>query len=425
MTINSALDFIHSHSLFCEKKGLYNMQVLLSEMGDIHKELETIHIAGTNGKGSSTKFVSNILINMGLKVGVFTSPHLEKFNERISINSVDISDEELIKSTERVKLIEEVIYVTHEIRATEFEIITAIALDYFHRSKVDVVVLETGLGGSLDSTNVCNPIICAISQVSIDHTNRLGTNIQDIAREKAGIIKWEVPIISYPQVKEVERIIKEKAFEMGVIAEFVDFDNLEALVLDFGENTFNYNGEMFTISLNGRHQMYNAAFSFEIAKKYCEIKNLDFNINLAKKALLVTKWKGRLEKISENPFLVIDGAHNIAGVAALNSAVMDYFKNKTLIGIYASVVDKDVLEMLRIIGPKFTEIILIKTKIDKAMDRENIKKILDHLNLDAKILMIDDYKELKKYIASKEGSDFRFLAFGSLYYLSEINKLYN
>ncbi|NRT46339.1 folylpolyglutamate synthase/dihydrofolate synthase [Clostridium beijerinckii] len=205
MTYKDAMDYITSVGKFGSNYGLERTFRILELLGNPHEKLKLIHIAGTNGKGSTTAMISKILIGMGYKVGMYTSPYLEEFEERIQINGSNISKKSLVDLVEEIKLVVNKVIEEGYEHPTEFEIITALMFLYFYREKIDYGVIEVGLGGRLDSTNVLTPKVSVITSVSLDHINILGDNLKDIAKEKAGIIKENVPVVLYPQKKRLKK----------------------------------------------------------------------------------------------------------------------------------------------------------------------------------------------------------------------------
>lgn len=316
MTYEEAMEYITSVGRFGSNYGLERTFRLLELLGNPHEKIKFIHIAGTNGKGSTTAMVTKILRGLGYKVGMYTSPYLEEFEERIQINGKNINKDTLVKLLEEVKAaINKVIEEGYE-HPTEFEIITALMFLHFYNEKVDYGVVEVGLGGRLDSTNVLTPKVSVITSVSLDHINILGDNLKDIAKEKAGIIKNGVPVILYPQEKEVEEVILKVAKEKKSKVYLVKKESGKLININYEDLYQNVeiksNNNTYTIKLPllGEHQILNLSVALNAIEALCEEEKIKLNKELVEKSLEDVKWIGRLEVLSKKPTVVIDGAHN-------------------------------------------------------------------------------------------------------------------
>ena len=265
------------------KVGLEHTEELLDSIGNPHFHLKFIHIAGTNGKGSTCAILNKILIEHGMVVGLYTSPHLVRFNERIQINNEKIPDADIA------------IFMDHHInrikniQTTFFETTTAMAFDYFNNKSVDIAIIETGLGGRLDSTNVISPAVCGISSVSLDHMDILGGTIQKIAKEKAGIIKDNIPIVTFDQNKFVIDIIKKTAERKNAALTVIKISDIELLSIDDQSTSFNYKNYTINLPLSGKHQILNCVLAINIAESI--INNIE--PDKVNKAVLNTSWLGR------------------------------------------------------------------------------------------------------------------------------------
>ncbi len=341
MDYNQTLKYIHSIPKFSRVLGNDLLRKLLGKMGNPQNNLRFIHIGGTNGKGSTCTMTAKILKCAGYRVGLFTSPYLEYFNERIRINGVPISNDELVETVEYVKSISE----KYNAEVSEFAFDTAVALEYFKRNKCDIVVLEVGLGGRLDATNVIEePIAVGVTSIGLDHCQYLGDTLDKISMDKFGIIKPNSNVVLYPiQDKAVftnaENVCKSQNAKLTVpsIHEISDIDTLN--------NSFIYKNEKYSLAMSGEFQIYNAVTAIELINI---IKNKGYTIDGSdiKLGLMTAKINGRLDYQNEN--LIIDGAHNPQAIAAL---LKELTKTKRQIYFLTAVMqDKDYAEIVRLIS---------------------------------------------------------------------------
>ena len=303
----SMLEWLYALQRRGIKVGLSHTRELLAGCGNPQNRFPSIHLAGTNGKGSTTAMIAAILKAVGYKVGMYTSPHLVHFNERIRVNGRPIHDAEIV---EFITLFRAQI---NQVKSTFFEATTAMALWYFAREKVDVAVIETGLGGRFDSTNVLNPVVTVITPVDLDHTELLGDSIESIAMEKAGIIKSDTPVILAPQVEKAEEILRLRAREVtaSVFPVEGNFDKA-TFRLDSGSG-FVWRGKQYSTALLGKHQILNAACALEAVQVFNpRITTIDCQKGLSK-----VQWPGRLQLLSERPPIFYDVAHNPHGIKAI------------------------------------------------------------------------------------------------------------
>ena len=312
LTIEEAIEWIHSRLPFGSRPGLDRINALLEKIDHPENKVPTIHIAGTNGKGSTVTYLRCLLEEMGLKVGTFTSPYIESFNERIAINGQPISDEQLITYVEKYQpIIQELDQITEVTGITEFETLTGMALDYFVNEQVDIAVVEVGLGGLLDSTNVVKPLLTGITTIGKDHTEILGETIAEIAYQKAGIIKEKVPVVTGNICADALAVIEKVAQEkQSPIFRFGKEYQVEYLHPDtqWGE-VFNFYGEMgkltkIKVPLLGRHQVENAAVAIQLFDKYCQLQHLPFKERDITQGLAKAQWPARMERLSDEPLIV-------------------------------------------------------------------------------------------------------------------------
>lgn len=338
MNYNEALKYIHSVSwTFC-KPGLERIKELCGKLDNPQKALKFIHVAGTNGKGSFCSMLSSVLKEAGYRVGTFTSPYVKVFNERIAINGEIISNDDLASITTKIQPVAD----NMEDKPTEFELITAIGFEYFRQNKCDYVVLECGLGGRLDSTNIIeNTILSVITGIAFDHTSILGDTIPKIAKEKAGIIKANTPVLWCGSDDDAKAVIYEEAEEKNA-----SFNVVERNTLNIKEQTLE--GTLFDfdelkdlhISLLGTYQIENATNVLN-AVKLLRNQGLLISDNAIKQGLKKAKWNARFEVISHTPLVIFDGGHNPQGVCEAVKSVKTYFGNEKLYAVTGVMADKD------------------------------------------------------------------------------------
>ncbi len=335
MTVEQALGYIHSVSWMGSRPGLGRTRELLSLMGNPQNALRFVHVAGTNGKGSTCAMIASILRQAGYKVGLYTSPYILRFNERMQVNGVEISDKELGEITEYVKPFAE----SMADHPTEFELVTAIGFEFFARRRCDIVVLEVGLGGELDSTNVVETsVLSLITEIDFDHMGVLGNTVEEIALAKAGIIKTGVPVISADNLPAAAKVVDGVCKIKGSKHITPDFDKIVDKKAAEDGICFSYMGVGYKIPLLGDYQYRNALMAITAAHT---LKSLGFDISDAQisEGLANVKWAGRFEKLCSDPVFIYDGGHNPQGVAAAAKTFSDRFgKGVVLIGVMA---DKD------------------------------------------------------------------------------------
>lgn len=378
MTYDEAIKFIHNKSWKGTKLGLDRMIELNELIGNPQKQLKFVHIAGTNGKGSTSRMLANILIDSGCRVGLFTSPFISKFNEYFQVNDSCITDSELIDIVEFIKP-----YVEKMKEGpTEFELITMLAVEYFKRKCCDIVVFEVGMGGRLDCTNfIQNTEVAVITSIGLDHMEQLGNTISEITKEKAGIIKKNCQVVLYQQGEEVVHIVEETCKKISVELFLTDFSQLMLVRSKLDGQLFHYkNIQNIFIELLGSHQLKNAAVAIETA---CALQNRGWRISEAdiKEGLKRTKWPARFEVLQQDPVVILDGGHNPQCFQALKEGLVQYFPGKKIsfvIGVFA---DKDYISMIDIIAPYTKEFFTITPDNPRALNAENLTECLKKYNL--------------------------------------------
>ena len=425
MKYEEAMKYITEVGNFGSNYGLERTYKLLEHLGNPERDLKLIHIAGTNGKGSTTSMITEILMGEGYKVGMYTSPFIEEFEERIQINRNNIPKESLAILMDEIKVAVDKVIEAGYNHPTEFEIITVLMLLYFKKENIDFGVIEVGLGGTLDSTNVIKPIIQVITSISFDHTNLLGNTLEKIAREKAGIIKRGIPTVIYPQQEEVLKVIKNKCFEMDSELYIANNENLkfENIVnLDKPYQLLKYNNEIdILLPLLGEHQIINLS----VAMQAIEVLNSRKIIQISKETIIKSiknvSWKGRLEVLSNNPYVVIDGAHNIQGIKTLSRNIKKYFKYENLYLILGILADKDVEEMIKIITPMAKKVYSVTPNSIRGELAESLKDEVSKFNKNCKAF--DKYEEAYLEALNDASEKDLILASGSLYMIGDMRKI--
>ena len=394
------------------KTGLEHSRKLLEVCGRPDKDLRIIHIAGTNGKGSVSANIANILRSEGLKTGLYTSPHLIRFNERIRINGIPITDEEII---EFVRIYRSDI---DRIEATFFETTTAMALWYFQQKNVDVCVVETGLGGRLDSTNVINPDLTVITPVDMDHAEYLGNTIEKIAGEKAGIIKKDVPLILARQRPEAESVILDRAKTMNAKVINVFPDEITNVYSGMNGTNFRLGNEEFKSGLIGAHQASNAALAVKAVRTYLPT----ISEKSIKQGLLNVVWPGRLQLLQSEPPVFYDVAHNPHGIEAV-SETLGSIGIKKVVGLIALKGDKNVDNIAEALKGKFHKLFSTYELNNDLIDAAVLAEELNRRGIKCQPLMQID-KDIEQFINAVSDCD-GGLIFGSHYIGKAIYKLFD
>ena len=403
--------------------GLERMVKLLALRGNPHLKLKVIHIGGTNGKGSTIAFLKNMLEKMGLRVGVFSSPYLIHYTDQIAINEESIPEARLETLMVDYRSLLEGEHA-HDLQGTtEFEIITAIAYDYFASEQVDVAIMEVGMGGLLDSTNVCQPILTGITTIGLDHVALLGDSLEAIAEQKAGIIKQGVPLVTGHIVQEALSVIDQiaKAKQASRLAYGEDYQVSHHESVETGE-IFDYSSSIrqgrFQTGLLGLHQIENAGMTLALLDSYCKETGQKLPDNaLVAQALEETSWPGRLEVIYREPLMILDGAHNPHAIKALLATLQDRFADYHKEILFTCIKTKaleDMLDLLETLSN--TKITLTHFEDSRATDEKVLKEMADSRNLN-----YQSWQEFldKKLSENEEKKTVRIIT-GSLYFLAQV-----
>ena len=367
MTYKEALEYIHSVTWMGSRPGLSRIAELCEKMNNPQNSLRFVHVAGTNGKGSFSCMLSEVLREAGYRVGLFTSPFIKEFNERIRVNGQDIPNEDLADVTEYVRGFAD----TMEDLPTEFELITAIALEYFRRQNCDIVVLEVGMGGRLDSTNVINtPILSVITEISLDHTGMLGDTVEAIAAEKAGIIKTGVPVMFSGTDTRARAVIANTAQRMGCAITYPVYDTLLVEQSSIEGSTFTYEGKSgYTISLAGLYQPRNAA-AVICAVEALRRGGYAISDEALRAGLACARWSARFELLRRDPVIIYDGGHNPGGVSVSFGSVARYFPNTKCTALTGIMADKDYTETVGISAPYIARAFTVTPNVPRALNGE-------------------------------------------------------
>lgn len=416
MNYTEALEYIHSICWTFTKPGLERIASLCKKLGNPQNDLKFIHVAGTNGKGSFCSMLDSVLRRAGYKTGLFTSPYIKVFNERMQFCGENISNEELAEITEYVKPFAD----SMEDKPTEFELITAIGFEFFKRKKCDVVILEAGMGGRLDSTNIIDSsLLSVITGISLDHTAFLGDTPEKIAAEKAGIIKQNGRILFGGNSKSVEEVIKAKAAEMGADYYFADKSGLEILSSDLSGSIINYKEyNELKLPLLGLYQPLNAA-NVLCAVEILRGQGFKIDEKAVREGLLAARWPARFEIISRDPLIIFDGAHNPEGIETAVESIKRYFGDEKVAVLTGVMKDKD----YNYISRKFAEIadraFTITPANPRALPAEEYAKVLEGVGITA-----TSYESVASALADakkfSKDSGTPLVCLGSLYMYCEI-----
>ncbi len=426
---NNTIDYLYSLQKYGIKLGLDNINKLMQILGNPHNSFRAIHVAGTNGKGSTAAAIASVLHSGGFRTGLFTSPHLISFTERISINQKRITEEDVmnISSKIREKL------SGADINPTFFEFVTAMAFYYFSIHKVELAVIETGLGGRLDSTNVVKPVITLITNISLDHCEFLGDSIAEITYEKAGIIKDNTPVLSASLDPDVISRLTEIARQHNAEAHFFgrDFNgtlknmNANRIIIDYsGDNKIND----ISVPVTGRYQLYNIC----LAIRTCELlmnKGVSLSVDSIIAGLQKISLEGRLEHVSHNPLIVIDGAHNPAAAASLSESITSIYPDKKIILIAGIMADKNIHGILHPLFKIAESVILTKAAYERAAPPDRLREIISDITNSgnvpetSNIIITGSVKEALTVAKSRYTENSIIIISGSFYTTGEAKEL--
>lgn len=410
------------------KFNLENITILLERLGRPDRAYPCVHIAGTNGKGSTAAFVEAILRDAGFRTGLNTSPHLERINERIRINGEEVSDEVFADTFTRIHGLIEELLAEGKLKAhpTYFECVTAMAFEVFARERVEFGVIEVGLGGRLDATNVITPAVSVITRIDFDHENFLGHSLREIAGEKLGIVKHGVPVVSAPQVAEVKELVRARAKELfAPLMEtdevfFVERERIEGGCARAAVKVMETGEEMqIATQLPGRFQLQNALNAVAAARVLQE-RGFRITSENIERGIAAAVWPGRLEKLQERPEVYLDGAHNPGAARELAKFLEENFTSRRVYLLYGAMRDKSIDEVSGILFPHATEVIFTQPRTPRAVSAAQLAEVAGHHA--AKFSIIQDAERaLEETLAKSRPEDAIFVT-GSLYLVGQLRQ---
>ena len=419
LTYAQAMQHIHATQRFGSRLGLTSIRALLSRLGNPQDRLKYVHVAGTNGKGSVCAYLHAILQSAGLKTGLYTSPFIQRFTERIRIDNAEIPEDAIARITGRIQAAILDMEAEGIDSPTEFDLVTALALAYFAEQGCDIVVLEVGLGGRLDSTNViAAPEVAVITRLGLDHTDILGDTLEQIAFEKAGIIKPGCDVVLCPQEPEAEAVFEETCRALGAKLHRTDLSAIQPTSFGLWGQQFAYGTYgTFSIRLLGEHQLTNAAIALNTAF-VLQQKGFPMTGDAIRLGLESAVWPGRMELLQDMPPVLVDGAHNVQGVAALKRGLLQYFPGKRFIFLVGVLKDKSYADMMREVAPLAERFLTIAPESPRALSARDLaghlaqygKPVTPYDNLDEAIregLLLCDGQTM-------------LCVFGSLYYIGRV-----
>ncbi len=419
MDYKEALEYINGVSWQSTKPGLMRVSALLEKLGNPQNELRFVHVAGTNGKGSICAMLASVLKCAGYKTGLFTSPYLSRFTERMKINGVEIEEAQVAAIVEEIKPLAD----SMEDHPTEFEMMTAAALLWFSREKCDIVVLEVGLGGRLDATNVISRPECAvIANIGLDHTAILGSSLEQIAFEKAGIIKENSSVVLYQQFGEVMELMRDVCAERNAELIVPDFDDILPEFDSLEGQVFSYRGDAYAIPLLGSHQLNNAVCAIEAVNV---LRKAGFRIDQSalEAGLYAVAWSARFELVHDAPPFVVDGGHNPQCAFALAEGIRKYFPAQKRVLLIGMLKDKDYWTVADILAPLFDEFVTVTPDIYRALPAKELAEVLEKYG--RPVTVCESIPEAVQYaIDAARETEGMVCAAGSLYICGEIRECF-
>lgn len=428
MNYEEALKYISDTYKFGSKLGLENIKKLTELLGNPQDKYKIIHIAGTNGKGSTSNMTHDVLMASGYKVGLFISPYLQEFTERIQINKNHIDKESLGRITGLIKEKVDIMVKEGYNHPTEFEIVTAIGFKYFEEQNIDFLVLEVGLGGRFDATNaISTSLISVIASISYDHMEYLGDTLEKIAYEKAGIIKENSDVVVYPQDQNIIDVVCEQAKLKNSKVHLTNKENIQLIDTNIEGQTLTYldksvfNLEKFKINLLGEHQIYNCLTVLKILEVLKE-KGYNITEDSIKNGLLSCKFAGRFEIIQKDPIIILDGGHNINGVEYFSKAIKKYFGDKKIILFYGMLKDKKPEIVVDYLIDISKEIYTLTPNNPRSMSAIDLAELIKGKNSTIKVEALSSYEEILPIIKNAN-KDECIACVGSLYLIGDIRSL--
>ena len=417
MTLDEALYYIHSVCWKGSVPGLERISALLDKMGHPERKLKFIHVTGTNGKGSTCAMLASMFTKAGYKTGLYTSPFLIRFNERIQIDGVQISDEEICRITEYIKPLADSIFE----QPTEFEMVTALGFEYFARQGCDLVVCEVGMGGEFDATNVILPPEAAvICNIGLDHTEVLGDTLEKIAATKSGIIKPGCDAVIYREQPSVEAVIEDRCKAVGAKLHKADFADIHLLSHDLTGQVFDWERfKRLKLPLLGDHQLHNAAVALTTAT-VMQQRGWKLTDDDIREGLASVRWPGRFDVRRSDPLFIIDGGHNPQCAQTVAENLRSYFPDSRRVLLVGVLKDKDYAGIFDALDPVADEYVCIAPDSQRALPAEELGKFLEKYGKDVNVCeSIKDGVSMALDIAGDD-PDTMICAVGSLYSVGEI-----
>lgn len=414
MKYEDALEYIHGIYWKSKKSGLDRINELLDLLGHPEKDLKVVHVSGTNGKGSTCAITEAILREAGYKTALCISPYISRFNERMQINGVPIPDDTLCEVTEYVKSYADKM----ENQPTEFELVCAITMEYFKRENPDYTVIEVGMGGRIDATNVFKkPLVTAITAIGLDHTQYLGDTPEKIAIEKCGIVKQGCPVVCYGTPESIKPGVNEYCSALDAPVTYNDFSDLKILENNFRGQRFAYHGNEYFISLLGEHQCENAITVLNIIEA---LRAQDVNIpdGAVSRGFANVKWPGRFEYFPTSPVSVVDGAHNPHGVHSAVTAAHDYFKDMPITLVIGVLVDKDFRGMIEELNTIAARYVITSPPNPRALAADELANQFRQFGKPVKV--VENPADAALYALETTPGDGAVLCLGSLYMVGDI-----
>ena len=417
MNVNEAIEYIHSVYWKGGHFGLDRVLTLLEKMGNPEKKLKYVHIAGTNGKGSTASMTASILQKAGYRTGLYTSPYIYRFHERIQINGEQISDEDLVAITEYVKPLAD----SMEQSPMEFELVCAIAFEYFVRKQCDIVVLEVGLGGDYDATNVIEcPEVAVITNIGLDHTDVLGNTLEEIARTKAGIFKEGGDAVIYRGLPSVEQVFEDVCREKHISLKKADFDGLRLKAHSLDGQVFDCGDRKdLVLPLLGDHQLHNASVVLSVVDTLIA-KGWNISEENIRDGLRDVSWPGRFDIVSREPLFIIDGGHNPQCIEALVKNIEDYLTGRKVIALTGVLEDKDYGDMYQPVIPLVDSFVCITPPNPRKLEAAELAAHLRGAG--AQATACQTIKEGVALALREAGEKGAVLCFGSLYTIGAIRE---
>ncbi|TEB07331.1 Folylpolyglutamate synthase [Pelotomaculum schinkii] len=426
MKFHEAMEYVASLGKFGFNFGLERIEELLGRLDNPHRKLSIIHIGGTNGKGSTTAMLAAILQEAGYRVGTFTSPHLHSYTERFRINGVNIPEESIAALISELRPHLDAMVAEGFEHPTEFEVATAVAFLYFNREKIDYLVLEVGLGGAIDSTNVAMPLLSIITNVTMDHMDYLGHTIREIAGVKAGIIKPGVPVVTAAEgegLDVIEAVSRENNCPLIRVGQDITWEHIS---LSPAAQRFTIRGrvrvyENLTLYLIGRHQQVNAATAVAAAEILTEL-GVSISPAAVRSGLAAARWPARLEIMRREPLVIIDGAHNFAGARSLRLALEETFPGRSIVLLIGMLGDKERARVVAELAPLARTVVVTRPNSPRAGNWQELAR--EAKRYTPEVYAIEDIRDALDKALSLAGPEELVCVTGSLYMVAEVRELF-